>query len=106
MDCHSTILALNMYNNRAAAYQQLGQHTQALSDSLFVIRYDAANAKALARAEKARAQGARTKAELADAEAAIAEATEALAASRLDGIDPLGGSANASDNVDVAATVK
>ena len=52
LKCHSTTLALNLYNNRAAAYQQMGRHTEALRDSLFVLRYDVVNAKALARKER------------------------------------------------------
>ena len=74
MTCHSATIALHTYNNRAAAHQMLGDFTEALADSLFVLRYDAANAKALARAEKARAMGAQTPAEKADAEEAKREA--------------------------------
>ena len=74
MSCRSATIALHLYNNRSAALQQLGKHTEALADCLFVLRYDAANSKALARAERARACGAKTAAEMADAEAAKAEA--------------------------------
>ena len=77
--CHSTLVALNLYNNRAAAYQQMGRPTDALADALFVLRYDAGNSKALARADKARASGAQTAAERADTEAARAEAEAARA---------------------------
>ena len=80
MPCHSTLLALNLYNNRAAAYQQRGLHTDALRDALFVLRYDAANTKALVRADRARANGAQTQAEMDDADAARAEAAAAAAA--------------------------
>ena len=73
--CHSSTIALNIYNNRAAAYQQLGMQTEALVDSLHVLKYDAANAKALGRADKARARGAKTASDAADAFAAAVEAT-------------------------------
>ena len=80
MPCRSATIALHLYNNRAAAYQQLGRNTEALADSLMVLRYDAANSKALGRAERARARGAQTAAEREDAEAAREEAAKAAAA--------------------------
>ena len=47
--CASTELALSCYSNRAACFQQMREPQLALADVEHVLRFDPANAKALAR---------------------------------------------------------
>lgn len=49
MPCKSVDIALRCYNNRAACYQQMREPEKALADVRCVLKYDATDAKALAR---------------------------------------------------------